>query len=113
MAADIDHQLRSSAATSPCGLPPATRDSRHYSTLRFLRNVGGPSRLRMAIDGHHGARASAAEPDVASGHVRRMREHGPAAVAALSDLRRSRVARRPLERVVGYLLPARLDTSEV
>jgi Helix-turn-helix domain len=38
---------------------------------------------------------------------------GPAAVCAWSALRRSRVARRPLERVVGHLLPARLDTGEV
>ena len=30
-----------------------------------------------------------------------------------SALSRSRVARRPLERVVGHLLPARLDTGEV
>ena len=30
-----------------------------------------------------------------------------------SALPRSRVARRPLERVVGHLLPARLDTGEV
>jgi hypothetical protein len=37
----------------------------------------------------------------------------PAAVCAWSALRRSRVARRPLERVVGHLLPARLDTGEV
>ena len=36
----------------------------------------------------------------------------PAAVCDWSALRRSRVARRPLERVVGHLLLARLDTGE-
>jgi hypothetical protein len=37
----------------------------------------------------------------------------PATGLAWSALRRSRVAGRPLERVVGHLLPARLDTGEV
>jgi hypothetical protein len=43
----------------------------------------------------------------------RLAGRAPAAVCAWSALRRSRVARRPLERVVGHLLPARLDTGEV
>jgi hypothetical protein len=37
----------------------------------------------------------------------------PVAVCAWSALPRSRVARRPLERVVGHLLPARLAPGEV
>jgi hypothetical protein len=41
------------------------------------------------------------------------RARHPVAVCAWSALPRSCVARRPLERVVGHLLPARLAPSEV